>query len=72
MVVKIKTKQKKRCILTLLLGSLGFVHKTQHCDNYFSALFISLNPFSRIVWTNRLHDFDEGICFPNNCCYGKR
>ena len=32
-----------------------------------SYLFDSI--FSAIVWTNRLHDFDEGIFFPDNCCY---
>ena len=25
--------------------------------------------FPIIVWTNRLNDFDKGICFPDNCCY---
>ena len=25
--------------------------------------------FSVIVWTNKLHDFDEGTCFPDNCYY---
>ena len=28
--------------------------------------------FSGIVWTNRLHDSNEGIYFHNNCCYGNR
>ena len=22
-----------------------------------------------MVRTNKLHHFDEGICFPDNCCY---
>ena len=25
--------------------------------------------FSIIDWTIRLRDFDEGIYFPDNCCY---
>ena len=25
--------------------------------------------FSVIVWTNKLHDFDEGTRFPDNCYY---
>ena len=25
--------------------------------------------FSIIVRTNRLHNFDEEICLPDNCCY---
>ena len=28
--------------------------------------------FSRIVWFDKLHYFDEGICFPNNGCHRKR
>ena len=28
-----------------------------------------LDPDARVFVTNSLHDFDEGICFPDNCCY---
>ena len=31
-----------------------------------SNLFDSI--FFIIVWTNSLHDFNEGICLPDNCC----
>ena len=36
---------------------------------FFSDLYQFGSVFSVMVWTNRLHDFDEGICFPDNCCY---
>ena len=39
---------------------------------FFSTLYLFDSIFSGIVWSNRLYDFDEGICFPNNCCYGTR
>ena len=35
----------------------------------FSNLYLFDSIFSIIVWTNRFHDFDKGICFPDNCCY---
>ena len=34
-----------------------------------SVIYLLGSIFSIIVWTNILHDFDEGICFPENCCY---
>ena len=37
--------------------------------HFFSNLYLFDSIFSVIVWTNRLHDFDEGICFPDTCCY---
>ena len=37
---------------------------------FFCTLYMVDSIFSRIVWTNTLHDFDEGIYFPNNICYG--
>ena len=39
---------------------------------FISTLYPFDSIFSGIVWTNRLHDFDEEICFPNKCCYGNR
>ena len=33
-----------------------------------SNLYLFGSIFSIIIWTNKLHDFDEGICFPDNCC----
>ena len=32
----------------------------------------SLSVFSRIVWIDKLHYFDQGICFVNNGCHGNR
>ena len=44
-------------------------HKIQLCDNFFfSNLYLLDSIFSVIVWANRLYDFDEGICFIDNCC----
>ena len=28
--------------------------------------------FSSAFLSSRVHDFDEGICFRNNCCYGNK
>ena len=36
---------------------------------FFSILYMFDSISSIIVWTNKLHDFDEGICFPGYCCY---
>ena len=36
---------------------------------FFSNLYLFDSVFSIVVWTNRLHDFDEGICFHDKCCY---
>ena len=33
---------------------------------FFSTFYLFDSIFSGIVWNNRLHDFEEGICFPNN------
>ena len=41
-------------------------HKIQLCEKLSSVIFICV---SVIVWTNRPHNVDEGICFPDNCCY---
>ena len=61
-----KNKKKNvRCILTLMLWPLFLA-----IDTRFSLVILSVwLHFSIIVWANRLHDFDEGICFPGNCCY---
>ena len=29
----------------------------------------SMFKLTYVVRTNRLHDFDKGTCFPDNCCY---
>ena len=40
---------------------------------FFSNLLNLLHSiFSIIVWTNKCHDFDERIYFPDNFCYGNR
>ena len=45
-------------------------HKSQLCDKFFSTnLYLFDSIFPVIVSNNRLHDFDEGICFPDNSCY---
>ena len=36
---------------------------------FFSNLYLFGSIFSIIVWTNRLHDFDKGVCFSDSCCY---
>ena len=38
----------------------------------FSSLFLSHSISSGIFWINRRYNCDEGICFPNNSCYGNR
>ena len=38
-------------------------HKIQFCDKFSSVIFMFDSIFSVIVWTNRLHDFGEGISF---------
>ena len=60
-----KNEKNVWCILTLMLGSLFLAIDTR-CSSV--ILYVWLY-FSVIVWTNRLHDFDEGICFPDNWCY---
>ena len=45
------------------------------CSNICSVVFIFYlfdSIFSRIVWIHKLHEFDEGISFPNNGCNGGR
>ena len=44
-------------------------NKEKWLMHFFSNLYLFDSIFSVIVWTNRLHDFDEGICFPDTCCY---
>ena len=51
-----KSKKKKKCLIHFDPDARIFV-----LSNW--------NIFSVIVWTNKLHDFDEGICFPDNCSY---
>ena len=36
---------------------------------FFGTLYLFDSIFSIIVWRNRSHDFDEGICFLDNCCH---
>ena len=63
-------KKNALCILTLMLGSLFLAIGIRYNFVKFSSvIFICLTPFSVIVWTDRLHDFAEGISFPDNCCY---
>ena len=56
-----KKKKNVLCILTLMLGSLSLAVD--------SDLYLFGFIFPIIVWTNRLNDFDKGICFPDNWCY---
>ena len=39
---------------------------------FFRSLYLFDYIFSGIVWTNKLHDFEKGICFLNNCSQGNR
>ena len=63
----------KKCFMHFDPDARAFVlsnwHKIQLCDNFFSNLDLFDSIFSIIVWTNRVLDFDEGICFPDNCYY---
>ena len=36
---------------------------------FFSNLYLFGSIFSVIFWNNRLHSFDEGMCFADNCYY---
>ena len=36
---------------------------------FFSNLYLFDSNFAVTVRTNRLHDPDEGICFPESCCH---
>ena len=53
-------------------GSLSLVIDIRHnfVTIFFSNLYLFDSFFSVIVWTDKFHDFDEGIYFPDNCCYG--
>ena len=64
----VKVKKNVWCILTPILGSLFLEIDTRDdfCDKFSSVI---LSVFWILVGTNRLHDFDEGICFPDSCCY---
>ena len=64
----------KKCLLHFDPDARVFVlsnwHKIQLCDIFFvSNLYLFDSIFSIIVWNNRWHNFDERICFPDNCCY---
>ena len=47
-------------------------HKIQPLWQIFFSNLMFDSIFSIIVKTNRLHDFDKGISFPDNCCYENR
>ena len=49
--------------------SLAIDTRYNFVTDFLQYLYLFDSIFSIIVWTNRLHDFDEGICFPDNCCY---
>ena len=52
-----------------LLSNQHKIQVWQLCQIFFSNVYLFDSNFSVIVWTNRLLDSDEGMCFPNNCCY---
>ena len=65
---------KKKCLMHFdpdaRVVVLNNWHKIQLCDKiFFSNLYLFDSIFSVIVWSNKLHDFDEVICFSDNCCY---
>ena len=66
-----KIKKNVWCVFTLILGSLSLANDTRNnfVTNFLSNLYLFDSILSIIVWTNRLHNFDEGICYPDNCCY---
>ena len=64
-------KKNVWCILTLMLGplSLGIDTRYNFVTIFLNNLYLFGSIFSIIVWTKRLHDFDEGICLPDNGGY---
>ena len=69
--MQIVIKTKKMFDGTLMLGSLSLAltQDTTLGQIFFSNLYLLDSIFSTVVWTKRFHDFDIGICFPENCCY---
>ena len=63
-------KNNEKCLMHFDPDARVFVlsnqHKTQPCDKFSSVICNCLTPFSQ--WM-KMHDFDEEICFPDNCCY---
>ena len=39
---------------------------------FLSILYLYDSIFPEIVLIDKLHNFEEGMCFPNNDCHGKR
>ena len=67
-------KNKEKCLMHFGSDATVFViinwQNIQLCNRFSSVIFIYLIPLSQIiVRTNRLHDFNKGICFPDKCCY---
>ena len=54
----VKIKKKKPL-------SLPIDAKYNFLTNFLIVLYLFNSIFSIIDWSNRLHDFDEGICFPD-------
>ena len=52
-----------------VFGLSKWAQDTTWWQFFFSTLYLFGSIFSGIVWTNIMHDFDEEICFFNNCCY---
>ena len=55
-------------VFVLSIGAQG----TTLWQFFFSSLNLFDSIFSGIVLTNRMHEFDKGICFCNKCSYGNR
>ena len=51
--------------------SLAIDTRYNFVTDFLQYLYLFDSIFSIIVWTNRLHDFDEGICFSDNCFFEK-
>ena len=76
MAVKIQ-KYNFLCIFKLMLKCALFAmgQRIHLYGNFSWAFFICLTSFFQcfdsIILTDKLHNFEEGICFANNGCHGK-
>ena len=70
-------ENKEKCLMHFDPDARIFVLSKFTQDTALRQIFLT-NPylfhsiFSVVVWTNRLHNFDEGIYFSEDCCYENR
>ena len=63
---------KKKCLMHFdsdAFCSCQLTQNTTFWQMLLSNRYLFYPIFSIIDWTNRLHNFDEEICFPDNCYY---